>query len=217
MESDSTPSTGSSSAPAPSATPDASATDGPTASPTPRTTTGEGEFGPIHSMAPEDAFANGQTCTVREAIVNAEPTDLTWAIAFPEGWSTNGESTELRSGCTLFGQVPFEAPDTQAVPETVAIATDVPPGGDFVPDGASVTTQYTVDGFAAVRYEIAPGDGGFVARPTVVWIITIAGNLPGVANDQPYLAFQTSSDDPDELAEWTAVLDRMVATLNIGE
>ena len=43
------------------------------------------------------------------------------------------------------------------------------------------------------------------------------GNLPGEGNDQPYLVFPTHSDDPDEMAEWTDVLDRMVATLDIGE
>ena len=214
--SDATPSNSSSALPEPTESPDASAPHGPAASSTSAVTIGVGEYGPIHSMASDDAFANGQTCEVRDAIVNAKPTDIGWTVAFPEGWSTNGENTDLRSACTLFGPEPFEAPDDQAIPETVAIATDVPPGGDFAPDGASVTTEeYTVDGAAAVRYEIDPGDGGFVSRSTVVWMIAIAGNLPGVGNDQPYLAFQTSSDDPDELAARTAVLDRMVATLDI--
>ena len=66
-----------------------------------------------------------------------------------------------------------------------------------------------------MRYEVEPG--GFVTEPTVVWIIAIGGNLPAEGNDQPYLAISTSSADPDELAEWTEVLDRMVATLDIGE
>ena len=215
--SDSAPSTRASVPPAPTESPHASPTDRPGASPTPVATAGVGGFGPIHSMAPEDAFANGQSCAVRDAIVNSEPTDLDWAVAFPEGWFTNSESTVLRSACTLFGSEPFEAPDDRDIPETVAIVADVPPGGDFVLDGASVTTEeYTVDGAAAVRYEIDAGDGGFVSRPTVVWIIAIAGNLPDVGNDQPYLALQISSDDPDELAAGTAVLDRMVATLDIG-
>ena len=69
---------------------------------------------------------------------------------------------------------------------------------------------------AAVRYEIEPEPGGFVTEPTVMWIIAIAGNLPAEGNDQPYLIIATHSDDPDELTEWTDVLDRMVATLDIG-
>lgn len=202
----------------PSVTAEASATAEPTMSPSAEATTGDGEFGPIHSLAPDDAFANAQTCAVTDAIVNAEPTTLSWGISFPEGWSTNEESTELRSACTLFASEPFEAPDNQAIPETVAIVTDVPPGGDYAPGGALVTTtEHTVDSVAAIRYEIEPGDGGFVTEPTVVWIIAIAGNLPAEGNDQPYLAVSTSSSDPDELAEWTDVLDRMVATLDIGE
>lgn len=210
---------GSESTPSPSTSPSAT-TPSPTATPvpTPAVTTGTGEFGPIHSMAPTDAFPNGQTCEVVDAIVNAEATNLTWRISFPEGWSTNEESTDLRSACTLFAAEPFEAPDEEAIPDTVAILTEVPPGGDFGPVGASVTSEdYTVDGVAAVRYEIEPGEGGFVTEPTVVWIIAIAGNLPAAVNDQPYLAIFTSSADPDELAEWTDIVDRMVATLHIGE
>ena len=211
-------------------TPSASASPEATQSPTPEESASEaatpsasaepttGEFGPIHSMAPDEAFANAQTCEVTGAIVNAEPTDLTWQISFPEGWSTNEEDTELRSSCTLFASEPFEAPDDQAVPESVAIVTDIPPGGDFTFDNEVISSeQFTVDGVAALRYEFAAADGGFSPDPSVVWIIAIAGNLPAVGNDQPYLAISTHSDDPDQLAEWTDVLDRMVATLEIGE
>ncbi len=213
--SESSPSPSASPATTPSPTPEASSSEEATPSPSAQPTIGEGEFGPIHSMAPDDAFANGQTCEVTDAIVNAEPSDLTWRISFPEGWRTNESSTELRSSCTLFASEPFEAPDDRAIPESVAITTDIPAGGDFDAGSASVTTEYTVDGVAAVRYEVEPG--GFVIEPTVVWIIAIGGNLPAEGNDQPYLAISTSSADPDELAEWTDVLDRMVATLDIGE
>ena len=212
--SESTPSPSASVATTPSPPPEASTSEEATPSPTAEPTTGEGEFGPIHSMAPDDAFANAQTCEVTDAIVNAEPTDLTWRISSPEGWYTNEESTEMRSSCTLFASVPFEARDDQAIPESVAIVTDVPPGGDFDAGSVSTPMEYTVDGLAAVRYEIEPG--GFVTEPTVVWIIAIAGSLPAEGNDQPYLVISTHSDDPDELTEWTDVLDRMVATLNIG-
>jgi hypothetical protein len=182
------------------------------------TSPGQGEFGPIHSMAPEEAFENGQTCEVTNAIVNAEPTALTWRIGFPEGWSTNEESTDLRSACTLFGPEPFEGPDDQAVPDSVAIETNIPPGGDFGPGGSVVATaEYTVDGVAAVRYEIEPESGGFVAERTITWIVAIAGNIPAEGNDRPYLVLSTSSGDDAELAAWADALDRMVATLDIGE
>jgi hypothetical protein len=213
--SESSPSPSASPAITPSPTPEASTSEEATPSPSAEPTIGEGEFGPIHSMAPDDAFANGQTCEVTNAIVNAEPTTLAWSISFPEGWSTNAESTDFRSSCTLFDSEPVDASDDQS---TVAIVTETPPGGDFTTDGSSVTTtEYTVDGVAAVRYDIEPRDGGFVTAPMVVWVIAIAGNLPAEGNDQPYLIFQTYSDDPDAFAEWTDVLDRMVATLDIGE
>lgn len=198
-----------------SPSPDPTASDAATPSHSAEPTVAEGEFGPVYSMTPENAFPNAQTCEVTDAIVNAEPTELQWTISFPEGWFTNEESTELRSACTLFDSEPVGVSDDQS---TVAIVTEGSPGGDFTTDGTAVTTmEYTVDGVAAVRYEIEPGEGGFVTQPMVVWVIAIGGNLPSVGNDQPYLIFQTYSDDPEELAEWTDVLDRMVATLDIGE
>jgi hypothetical protein len=211
--SESTPSPSASVGTTPSPTPEAStsedATPSATVEPTP------GEFGPIHSMAPDDAFANAQTCEVTDAIVNAEPTELSWSVSFPEEWSTNEEASDFRSACTLFDSEPVGASDDQS---TVAIVTETAPGGDFTTDGSLVTTQeYTVGGVAAVRYEVEPASGGFVTSPMVLWIVAIDGSLPAVGNDQPYLIFQTYSDDPEELAEWTDVLDRMVATLSIGE
>ena len=213
-----TPSATSSPSMSPRSTPEASVTDEPTPSPTVSPTTGEGAFGPIHSMDPEEAFPNGQTCEVTDAIVNGEPTELAWTISFPEGWFTNDETTELRSACTLFGPEPFEIGDGGTVPDSVAIEADIPPGGDYGPGESTVTTQeYTVDGVAAIRYEIEPQSGGFVSQRTITWVIAIAGNLPSEGNDQPYLVVSTSSDDDDQLAEWTEVLDRMVATLDIRE
>ena len=42
---------------------------------------------------------------------------------------------------------------------TVAIVTETVPGGDFSTGGSSVTTtEYTLDGVAAVRYEVEPVD-----------------------------------------------------------
>jgi hypothetical protein len=202
-------------APTHSATPEPSVSEEASPSAAAEPTIGEGQFGPIHSMAPDDAFADAQTCEVTEAIVNAEPTDLTWEISFPEGWYTNEESTQLRSSCTLFASEPFAASDDQAIPESVAIVADVSPGGDYDAGSAAVSMEHTVDGVAAVRYEIQPE--GFVTEPTVLWIIAIAGNLPAEGNDRPYLALFTASSDPAELAANADILDRMVATLNVGE
>jgi hypothetical protein len=213
--SESTPSSSASVATTPSPTAEASTSEEASPSATVEPTPGEGGFGPIHSMAPDDAFANAQTCEVSGAIVNAVPTDLSWSVSFPEEWSTNEQASDFRSACTLFDSEPVGASDDQS---TVAIVTETAPGGDFTTDGSLVTTQeYTVDGVAAVRYEVEPASGGFVTSPMVLWIVAIGGSLPAVGNDQPYLIVQTYSDDPEELAEWTDVLDRMVATLNIGE
>lgn len=200
--------------PTPSGSADSTATPGGTVEPS----SGEGEFGPIHSLAPEEAFANGQSCETGPLISNAEPTAYSYRMSFPEGWSTNQETTELRSACTLFAPVPFTASDDEAVPEAVAITTDVAPGGDFTIDNEILATDaFTVDGVPAARYEIAGADGGFSPEPSVYWIIGIGGSLPAVGNDEPFLAMWTTSDDPQELAEWADILDRMVATLDIGQ
>ncbi len=210
-----TPSASPSPEPAQSPTPQAPSSEAATPSPSAAPTIADGEFGPIHSMAPDDAFANAQTCEVTDAISNAEPTNLTWRISFPEGWFTNEEDTVGRSACTLFGPEPFEYSDQQGVPDSVAIIIDIPPGGPMSTDDEVTSMEnHTVDGVAAVRYEFQPD--GFITEPTALWIVGIAGGLPAIGNTQPYLAIQTYSDDPDELAEWVDILDRMVATLDIG-
>ena len=213
-----TPSTSVPSAATSSPTPEASASEEATPSPSAEPTTGDGEFGPTHSMAPEDAFANAQTCENPDAITTVgELSGLSYTVAFPEDWYTN-EGSESRSACTLFASKPFEAPDDQSIPAEVAIAANVPPGGDFGGVGpAVISEEFTVDGVAAIRYDIPAEEGGFTTEHTIIWIIAIAGNLPAEGNDQPFLAFSTASSDPEELAREADILDRMVATLDIGE
>lgn len=213
VASEPTPSPSASPSASPSSTPEASATP----SPSPEPTTSDGEFGPIHSMSPEEAFENGQSCESPAAMTTTgEPTQIGYTISFPEGWYTNDES-ETHSACTLFGPEPFEVGSDGMVPESVAIEANLPPGGDYGPGGSSVTTQeYTVDGVAAVRYDLRPESGGFITEPTIAWVIAIAGSLPGEDNTQPYLVISTSSADPDQFAEWTDIIDRMVATLDIA-
>lgn len=195
----------------------ASGSSAPSASASAEATTGDGEFGPIHSMSPEEAFANAQTCDSGPLISNAEPTDLSYRISFPEGWSTNEEVPGQYSACTLFGPEPFEVSDAAFPPEGVEIVVNVPPGGDFTTDGEILATEeYTVDGVAALRYEIGRSDAGFGAQDGVVWIIAIGGGLPAVGNDRPYLFIGTGSNDSAELAERVDILDRMIATLDLG-
>jgi hypothetical protein len=213
-----TPSASASVVATPSPTPAASASEEATPSVTVPPTTGDGEFGPIHSMDPEDAFVNAQTCENPDAITTVgEPSGLSYTVSFPADWHTN-EGGESRSPCTLFAPEPFEAPDDQSIPATVAIAANLPPGGDFGGVGPSATSEeLTVDGVAAIRYDIPAEEGGFTTEHTIVWIIAIAGNLPAEGNDRPYLAFSTASSDPGELAAHADILDRMVATLDVGD
>lgn len=207
-------------------TPSTSASPEATQSPTPQASVSEkaapsptdGEFGPILSMDPEEAFENGESCQVTNVITTVDTeTDIGWRISFPAGWHTN-EATDDRSACTLFASEPIEFASDGTYPQSVEIVGNVPPGGDFSTGGEIIRAdEYTVDGVAAVRYEIAASEGGFTPDPSVLWIIALAGNLPAEGNDQPYLALSTFSSDPDELAAWADVLDRMVATLDVGE
>ena len=214
-----TPSTGQSTEPTPSPTPDLPTDNPVTPSPTVEPAPGDGEFGPIHSMAPEEAFANGESCDVSGVVTTVGTgTEVGWTISFPEGWHTN-ESTDDRSACTLFAPEPFEVESPGGTyPDTVAVVGNVPPGGDMGIGGEIIKTdRYTVDGVAAVRYEVAPAAGGFTQEPEILWVIAVAGDLPAEGNDQPYLVLSTSSSDPDQLAEWTEIIDRMVATLDIAD
>lgn len=62
----------------------------------------EGAFGPTHSMAPEDAFDNAQTCENPGGITTVgEQTDIRYRISFPGGWFTNaGTDTWAASRCS---------------------------------------------------------------------------------------------------------------------
>jgi hypothetical protein len=218
-----TPSPTASAAPSMSSTPEpsvpeASASTETTPSGTAEPTSGEGEFGPIHSMDLEQAFENGESCQVTNVITTVDTeTDIGWTISFPEGWYTN-EQTDDRSACTLFASEPIEFAGDGTYPQSVEIVGNVPPGGDFSTGGEITRTdEYTVDGVAAVRYEVAASEGGFSPDPAVLWAIAIAGNLPAEGNDRPYLILSTGSSDPDELAMRVDVLDRMVATLDFDE
>jgi hypothetical protein len=195
----------------PSASTSASASEEPSAEPTSQ----EGEFGPIQSMEPEEAFANGQSCETSGMISNGQPTDLGYTIAFPENWFTN-EASEHRGSCTLFGPEPIEVGEGGMAPESVVVEANLPAGGDFGP-GGTVTSreEFTVDGVAALRYEIDAEPGGFVSEPMVVWVVAIDGGLPSEGNDRPYLVLSVASADEAELAERADVLDRMVATLDV--
>lgn len=212
-----TPSGSPSEAPTSEASESASASEAASPSPSVEPTTAEGEFGPIHAMTPDEAFGEAATCENADAMNSVgEPTDVTYSISYPAEWFTNEAGGE-RSPCTLFGAEPIEDVSGGVGPGSVAVTIDLPPGGDFSTEGSSVTTEeYTVDGVAAVRYEIAASEGGFMTGPSVVWIIAVEGNLPGVGNDRPYMAIGTTSEDPDQFAEWVDVVDRMVATLDLA-
>ena len=198
--------------------PEGSASEEATPSPSAEPTVGGGEFGPVFAMDPEEAFENGESCQVTNVITTVDTeTDIGWTISFPEGWHTN-EEIDNRSACTLFASEPIEFSSDGTYPQSVEIVGNVPPGGDFSTGGEIIRSdEYTVDGVAAVRYEIAASEGGFAPDPSVLWIIAIAGNLPAEGNDQPYLALSTASADPDELAARADILDRMVATFDIGD
>ena len=168
-------------------------------------------------MAPEDAFAHVQTCENVDGMTTVgEPTDVEYTISFPLNWHTYAQPES--PGCTVFQSESWVGYGSGLSGGDAAIAAELPPGGDFSTDGEITRTdEYTVDGVAAVRYEIAATGGGFSQEPMVIWIVAVAGNLPAVGNDQPYLVISTSSSDPEELATWVDVLDLMVATLDIGD
>jgi hypothetical protein len=169
-------------------------------------------------MPPESAFENGESCQVTNVVttVNTE-SDIGWTISFPEGWYTN-DGTDDRSACTLFASEPIVFAGDGTYPQSVEIVGNVPPGSDFSTGGEITRTdEYTVDGVAAVRYEVAASEGGFSPDPAVLWVIAVAGNLPAEGNDQPYLILSTGSSDPAAMATQADILDRMVATLDLGD
>jgi hypothetical protein len=170
----------------------------------------------VWEMTPEEAFGEFSFCE------NANPTHIGggrfaggYRVSHPGDW-VPGPASEFHDFCTLFAPTPIPpSADGSLPPETVIIITVVP-GGDFGPGGTVVSeAAYTVAGMPAIRYEVEPAEGGFISEPTVIWIVGIYGQMPGVGNDVGYLALQTDAGAPGEFSENVDVLDRMVATLDI--
>jgi len=175
----------------------------------------EGEFGPVHRMTVDAAFPDGATSceNIGQRLASGERSDVGYRVSFPEAWFTNAEaeSPELPAGCTLFHPEPFDP----TPPALVAIRIDMPPGGDMsigigytLEEVDATITEYTVAEMPALRV-------AFNDARSLLWVVGIGGSLPGVANDRPYLAISVASDDPDELATFIDVVDRIVATLEI--
>jgi hypothetical protein len=177
----------------------------------------EGEFGPVHRMTVDEAFPEGATSceNIGQRLASGQRSDVGYQVFFPESWFTNSDapaSPELPPGCTLFHPEPFDP----TPPATVAIRIDMPPGGEMsigmggtsLEDADAEIREYTVADMPALRV-------AFNDASSLLWIVGIGGSLPGTGNDRPYLAISVRSDNPDELARFIDVLDRMVATLEV--
>lgn len=211
---------GSSPSPTPSAAPTVTpaptgtseATPGPTTTPaTPAPTAGSsGEFGPVWSMTPEEAFSPPDSC---------ENPDAGYRIWMPDEWYYN-TAFEPFPECSLFAPVTFTATEDGSVPDGVAITADLrgPTGGLGFIDEIISRDTYTVAGLEAVRYVLEPGPGGQIQDSTVMWSILISGDPD--ANTAHYVVFSTDATRaPDEASylENVDVLDRMIATFKLLE
>ena len=217
-------------APSPSASPSAA----PEPTDTPEATPAPGEFGPVWSMSPEEAFAEPQSCEGSSGEQFADQGEvIRYAIALPGEWYYNpagsyafGDIGVERSECRLFGP---EAFDPNFGTADNAGATIEMTSGAWTIGGTVVgRTEYTVDGVPAVRFETEPEPNGLIETdPTVTWIVAVGGELgseknegPGVTtytSSEPFLIISSSSEDPAEFDEFVDVLDRMVATLDVLE
>ena len=211
--------------PSASASPSLQPTDTPEATPT------AGEFGPVWSMSPEEAFTDPQSCVNPAAIQGAAPSgeNVSYRISLPGDWFYNpagsyafGDIGIERAECSMFGREPFVpglGPSGEAeINVSVVPEGDTTPNSNSGPGGIVTATQeYTVDGLPAVRYEMDPNPIAVPGEYVVLWIVGVAGQLPSEDSSLPSMTISASSEDPAELAELADVLDRMVATLDVLE
>ena len=141
-----------------------------------------------------------------------------YTVAYPEGWHTNAEVRPEFSdpipACTYFSGQPMEIPPNAGLPATVAISIERWTAAPFSSEGWEVVSRQetTVAGLPAVVFEeeqtsdagapfSAVGDRGYGYQV----------ELP----DGTVLVAGTSSRADGDYADHRAVLDQMMATLEL--
>ncbi len=191
----------------PTATPGPTAstgTSGPTIAPMP-SPSAIGPFGPVHGLAPAEAFAVPDDC---ENSVGG------YRISMPDDWWYN-TAFKAFDACQWFARTTFEVTDGATIPEEIAIVLKVSDGEYGFFDEVISMEEFTVGGVPALRYEFE-GEGTFAGR-SVFWIVGIGGELPSEANTAPWLMARTSWQLSGDIDENINVLDRMIATLELIE
>jgi hypothetical protein len=163
-------------------------------------------FAPGHNAEAQALFADPRSCTSSGG---------GWAIQFPVAWYTDEtgdqDASEPDAACTLFGPDPI----VEGVNAAISSARIE---GDYGSFEQPVARQHEiVAGRPAVRVEYrgAAGEGGTQPQTwrQLVWLIQIGGT----EESGPNLVFTTSTDDPGDYELNKAILDRMIASLELVE
>jgi hypothetical protein len=163
-------------------------------------------FSVIADEAADALFVDADTCTNSVA---------GYTVSFPEEWYTN-TAVGATPACSWFSPTFYEV-NGSGVPEEIVIEiTSFEAGIGFVhePD-YTISEQVTVDGRNASRIEEVGGFGanGWLPRSRFTYQYTIW------ASDDPLglkIVATTTTDDPGDYEGNKAVLDRIIATLELA-
>lgn len=137
-----------------------------------------------------------------------------YAVDYPVDWYAN-EAVDAPEGlddvpaCRYFAEDEFEIRPNSGLPSSVAIGFQVV---DVVhaPTGTVVSSnEISVDGHAAVVREVETGDGMFMPPGTLVYECFVA------FEDGSFLHISTDTTRDGDYAAHKAVLDRMLASLDL--
>jgi hypothetical protein len=137
-----------------------------------------------------------------------------YAVDVPQDWFANPEVTAPEGGddipeCRYFAPAEFEVRPNSGLPPTVAIGFQLvdaiaPLGGTELS-----SRETTVGGHAALVREVQVTEGRFLPAGTLVYEYYIS------LDDSRYLWISTDSTRNGDYEDHTAVLDQMMATLEI--
>lgn len=138
-----------------------------------------------------------------------------YVVDVPQDWFANPEVAAPEGGddipaCRYFAPAEFEVRPNAGLPPTVAIGFQ--PVDSIAPAGGTELSrrETTVAGRDALVREVETADGGFMPAGTLVYEYYIS------LDDGTYLWVSTDSTRDGDYAEHRAVMDQMMATLEIA-
>ena len=140
-----------------------------------------------------------------------------WSVRYPAGWSVHpAEPTRNVAACALFAEQEFQAPEPEEdwgwSGAQVVLGLEAGCRGSF--ETVVSEEQLDIEGFPAWRRSLRGSQADGDAATAYEYVINLS---PGAACEAgQWFYARTEADDPGSFAENRAVLDEMIATLDLS-